>query len=192
MSFLKNITASPLSDAALVQQYRQTTDLKTLGALYERYMDLVYGVCLNYLKDSEQAKDSVLSIFEELVVKLQRYEVEHFKAWLYQLAKNHCLMQLRADKKLVKVPGDVALMQKEESWHLNGETSSEEKSQALQECLAQLNDKQREAVDLFYMQEKPYKEMAQLMGVPVDTVRSFLQNGRRNLKTCMDKKITVA
>jgi RNA polymerase sigma-70 factor (ECF subfamily) len=191
VAFLRNITASPLSDAELVQAFKQSADLNVLGRLYERYMDLVYGVCLNYLKDSERAKDSVLQIFEELILKVQRHDIENFKPWLYQLTKNYCLMQLRSDKKFIKVPADISLMQKEESVHLNGELEGEENQRALQQCLGQLNSEQRQAVELFYLQGKSYKEIAPLMGIDVNSVRSFLQNGRRNLKICMDKKTTV-
>lgn len=192
MSFLKSKTASLLSDADLVQQYQQTADLAVLATLYERYMDLVYGVCLNYLKDSERAKDSVLSLFEELITKVQKHAIENFRSWLYQVAKNHCLMQLRSDKKFIRVPADVMVMQKEEAVHLNGELEQEANRQALQQCLAQLNAQQRQAVELFYLQGKSYKEIVPLMGIDTETVRSFLQNGRRNLKICMDKKATVA
>lgn len=78
--------------------YKSSFDLEVLSALYLRYTDLVYGVCLKYLEDSDLAKDAVMNIYEELVSKLQKYEVSYFKSWLYQLAKNHCLMQIRRDK----------------------------------------------------------------------------------------------
>lgn len=192
MAFLKPITSSPLSDDALVQRFKQSGDIALLGTLYERYMDLVYGVCLKYLQDSERAKDAVLQLFEELIKKVQKHDIENFKPWLYQVAKNHCLMQLRSDKKFVKASVDISSMQKEESLHLNGELDNEDKLDTLQHCLGQLNADQRKAVELFYLQGKSYKEIVPLMGTDVDSVRSFLQNGRRNLKICMDKKTTVA
>ncbi|MGZ4012602.1 MAG: RNA polymerase sigma factor, partial [Flavisolibacter sp.] len=99
MAFLKNISASELSDSELVSSYKKSGDINVLGDLFQRYMDLVYGVCLKYLKVPENAQDSVISIFEELVVKLKKHEVDNFKAWLYTLAKNHCLMRLRSEKK---------------------------------------------------------------------------------------------
>jgi len=192
VSFLKSKTASPLSDADLVQQYQQTADLAVLATLYERYMDLVYGVCLKYLKDSEHAKDSVLALFEELIPKVQKHTIDNFRSWLYQVAKNHCLMQLRSDKRFIKVPADGLVMHKDETVHLNGELEQEANQRALQHCLAQLSAQQRQVVELFYLQGKSYKEIVPLMGIEVDTVRSYLQNGRRNLKICMDKKITIA
>lgn len=78
--------------------YKKSNDLQVLGELYQRYMELVYGVCLKYLKDSEAAKDCVMQIFEELILKLKKHEVDNFKNWLYQVAKNHCLMHLRTPK----------------------------------------------------------------------------------------------
>jgi RNA polymerase sigma-70 factor (ECF subfamily) len=79
LAFLKNISPTSLTDAELVLAYKQSNDIGLVGELFQRYMDLVYGVCLKYLKHPENAQDSVISIFEELVAKLQKHEVENFK-----------------------------------------------------------------------------------------------------------------
>ena len=188
MAFVKNISASLLPDAELVRLYKQTHDLKVLGDLYQRYMDLLYGVCLKYFKDTEVAKDAVLSIFEELVVKLQKHEVENFKGWIYQVAKNHCLMQLRKEKKFTKAVIDPKVMQNEEIVHLNGELEKEENFKQLDFCLGQLNQDQRQVLELFYLQNKCYKEIVEQTGLEWNAVRSFIQNGKRNLKICMDQQ----
>lgn len=179
---------SALTDEELLLQYQQGNDLNVLGQLYDRYMDLVYGVCLKYLKDGESAKDSVLLIFEELITKLQKHTVSNFKSWLYQVAKNHCLMLLRSGKKFTKANVDVTLMQIEESVHLNGALDSEENLEQLHFCLDQLSTEQKKVVELFYLQEKSYKEIVTATALDLNTVRSYLQNGRRNLKICMDKQ----
>lgn len=181
-----------MPDEELLRLYQTTAQVKVLGQLYERYMDMVYGVCLKYLQDTESAKDSVLQIFEELVTKLKKYEVQNFKSWLYQLAKNYCLMQLRANKKFSKLNVDVALMQNSDPVHLNGVLEKEENFKFLDDCLAQLNTNQRQIVELFYLQGKSYKEIASLNGFDINTIRSYLQNGRRNLKLCMDKQKSAA
>ena len=188
MRFVKNIAASSLTDSELVAQFKQSKDLQLLGDLYQRYMDLVYGVCLKYLRDDENAKDSTLAIFEELIVKLQKYEVENFKSWLYQLAKNHCLMLLRSEKKFVKTNIDPALMQNEETVHLNGELEKEESFRQLNFCLEQLNKDQKTILELFYLQGKCYNEIVELTGIEWNAVRSYIQNGRRNLKLCIEKQ----
>ncbi len=150
-------------------------------------MDLVYGVCLKYFKDQEKAKDSVMQIFEELVKKLKKHEVDNFKSWLYQVSKNHCLMELRTPRNLKTVQIDVALMQNEENVHLNGVFEKEENLQKMEYCMTTLPDEQRKAVQFFYLEGKCYNEISQLMGQDWNQIRSFIQNGRRNLKNCMEK-----
>jgi RNA polymerase sigma-70 factor (ECF subfamily) len=151
-------------------------------------MDLVYGVCLKYFKESERSKDAVMQIFEELVTKLHKHEVGNFRSWLYQVAKNHCLMQLRTARHLKTVEIPESLMQSEENVHLNGVFDKEENLQRLEHCLSTLENDQKRAVQLFYIEGKCYNEIVELMAQEWNQVRSFIQNGRRNLKTCMDKK----
>ena len=189
MAFVKNISSSALPDKELVLLYKQTADLKVLGDLYQRYMDLLYGVCLKYFKDTEIAKDAVLSIFEELISKLQKHEVENFKNWVYQVAKNHCLMQLRKDKKFTKAQIDPDIMQNEEIVHLNGELEKEENFKQMQYCMGQLNEEQRQVIELFYLKNKCYKEISEITAMEINKVRSFIQNGRRNLKICMESRL---
>lgn len=191
MTFLKNISASSLPDEELVLLYQQKGDLKTLADLYQRYMELVYGVCLKYLKDEDAGKDAVIMIYEELVTKLKKYEVHNFKSWLYQLAKNHCLMKLRSDKKFVKADVDPAVMQNETELHLNGVMEKEEHFKHLYFCLENLVPEQKQVVELFYLQGKCYNEISGTTGIEWNKVRSFIQNGRRNLKICMDKQMNL-
>ena len=190
MTFLKNIPASDAPDDELVEAYKSSGKLEVLTELYQRYIDLVYGVCLKYLKDEENAKDAVLNIFEELVGKLKKYPVTHFKAWLFQLAKNHCLMSMRAGKKFSKAQIDVSLMQNEDPVHLNGVMEKEEHLNQMHLCLQQLVAEQKTTVELFYLQNKCYNEIAAITGIEWSKVRSFIQNGRRNLKNCMDKQLS--
>jgi RNA polymerase sigma-70 factor (ECF subfamily) len=187
VTFLKNISNNSLTDAELVLGYKAAGDLHVLAQLYQRYMDLVYGVCLKYLKNPEQAKDAVMQIFEELIEKLKKHEVENFRGWLYQLAKNHCLMQLRSRKNLRTVEVPPSLMQSEENVHLNGVLEKEENFKQLEYCLDTLSEDQRKAVQLFYIEGKCYNEIVELMGQNWNQVRSFIQNGRRNLKICMER-----
>ena len=176
----------------MVLAYKQSGNNNLVGELFQRYMELVYGVCLKYLKSPDNAQDSVISIFEELVGKLQKHEVDNFKGWLYTLSKNHCLMRLRSEKKQTIVNFDVELMQSEENVHLNGELEKEENFKKLDYCLSQLQDEQRTVIELFYLQNKCYNEIAETTGIEWNKVRSYIQNGRRNLKICMNSPKTKA
>jgi RNA polymerase sigma factor (sigma-70 family) len=187
VSFIKNIHNSSLTDKELVVQYKQSGDLAILGELYQRYMELVYGVCLKYFKEPETAKDSVMQIFEELVLKLKKHEVDNFKGWLHQLAKNYCMMQLRTPKNLKIVEMKAEFVQSEENVHLNGALEKEENFKKLEYCLGTLTDEQRQAIKLFYLDGKCYHEIVEITGQEWNQVRSLIQNGRRNLKICMEK-----
>ncbi len=187
MAFIKNISTVAQSDKELVDAYRQAGDLQLLATLYQRYMELVYGVCLKYLEDAEPAKDAVMQVFEELVDKLKKHEVDNFKSWLYTLAKNHCLMQLRSQKNKKTVAISPELMQRGEEWHLNGALQKEATYIKLEQCLQTLNGEQEQTVRLFYLQQKCYNEIVEQTGLDWKKVRSLIQNGRRNLKICMEK-----
>lgn len=187
MAFLKNISDPSRSDRELVMLYKQTSDMQVLAELYQRYMDLLYGVCVKYLKDPETAKDAVMQIFEELVSKLHKHEVDNFKSWLYTLAKNHCLMQLRTPRNLKTTEFKADIMQSEEEVHLNGVLTREENLDKMENCLQTLPAEQKVCVEKFYLQNKCYKEIAEETGMDWNKVRSYIQNGRRNLKICMEK-----
>ena len=188
LAFLKNISPHSVSDQELVATYRQSADLKVLAALYQRYMDLLYGVCLKYLKEPEAAKDAVMAIFEELAQKLRKHEVDNFKAWCYTVAKNHCLMQLRSAKTIRTQELKEEPMQTADELHLNSIMEKEEHLNKLSKCLETLTSEQKTTVELFYLQSKCYKEIETITGLEWNKVRSHIQNGRRNLKICMDKQ----
>lgn len=191
MAFIKNLSHSRETDEQLLAAYKSTADMALLSELFQRYMELIYGVCLKYLEDREPAKDAVLDIFEELVIKLQKHEVINFKAWVYQLAKNHCLMKLRASRKFTKISSEPELMQNEELLHLDNGNNREEQFKHLELCLQQLQNEQKIAIELFYLQKKCYNEIVEQTGMEWNKVRSHIQNGRRNLKICMDKQLAA-
>ncbi len=188
MGILKVIHGDQRSDQELVQRYRQTADLQLLAVLYQRYMDLVYGVCLKYFHDPEESKDAVMNIFEELVDKLRIHEVDNFRSWLHVLAKNHCLMQLRKKNRVRTADIDISLMQSSEDVHHNGVMDREEQLTLMEDCMETLPEEQKRSVRLFYLQGKCYNEIAALTGLEWNKVRSQIQNGKRNLRLCMEKK----
>lgn len=162
--------------------------MQVLAQLYQRYMDLVYGVCLKYLKETETSRDAVMAIFEELVVKLKKHEVDNFKGWLHTVTKNYCLMQLRTPRNLKTKELNTDLMQSGEMLHLeDGIMEKEATFNRLQHCLSTLSPEQKQSVELFYLQNKCYNEIADITGYDWNKVRSFIQNGRRNLKLCMEQ-----
>jgi RNA polymerase sigma-70 factor (ECF subfamily) len=152
-------------------------------------MDLVFGVCLKYFKEAERSKDAVMDIFTELNNKLRHHEVDNFKGWLHVLTRNHCLMQLRSPRNMKTSEFNPAFMQSEQIPHLNGEAlQKEENFIKLEQCLKTLPPEQKQTVELFYLENKCYNEIVIITGHEWSKVRSYIQNGKRNLKICMDEK----
>ncbi len=189
MTFLKNIQQRDISDRELISAYKSSNDLAYLSTLYQRYMDLVFGVCLKYFKDGEKSKDAVMDIYEELCKKLKIHEVDNFKGWLLVLARNYCLMQLRSPRNLKTTEFNADFMQSNQITHLeNGMLEKEENFKKLEECMEQLTVEQKQSIELFFLQKKCYNEIAEITGFEWSKVRSYIQNGKRNLKICMEEK----
>ncbi len=178
-----------LSDQDLVDRFTNSGNLKVLGDLYNRYIELQYGLCFKYLKDRSLAEDAVMSIFEELIEKLPKYKVENFRSWLYTLSKNHCLMVLRTHQKQLKSPiEEENFMHSEEESHLIDKELKEEEFLLMEACIEMLPNLQKTCIKYHYYDKKSYLEIAEILGKEKDKVRSYIQNGRRNIKNCMKKK----
>ncbi|GGK85435.1 RNA polymerase sigma factor [Rufibacter glacialis] len=189
--FLKLFSrAKPPQDLDLIQQYRDTGELALVGQLFERYTEMVYLVCLKYLKDEDESKDATMHIFEHLITALHKHEITNFKSWLHVLAKNHCLMYLRTKKSRGVSPLDDTLLPAVEKTAFaepDPDQDQEQQVQLLAKALQELGPEQRVCVDLFYLQKKSYKEVADLTGYDLGQVKSHIQNGKRNLKNFMNK-----
>jgi len=183
LPYIKN-----LSDAELISLYKKSGNQAIIGELYERYIHLVFGVCLKYLKHHENARDASVEIFEQLLTKLKSHEVSNFKSWLYSVAKNHCLMQLRKEKNHIELHDDVnEIVESSSELHPSSVNEKEEQLVRLEEAIKQLNDDQRRCVEFFYLQELSYQQITDKTGFTFGEVKSFIQNGKRNLKIVMSK-----
>ncbi|PKV62436.1 RNA polymerase sigma factor [Pontibacter ramchanderi] len=194
--FIKLFTNAkpPPDDAELVRLYKETGDLEHVGELFQRHAKLVYLVCQKYLQDAEESKDATMQLFEHVSKALLQHEVNNFKSWLHVTTRNYCLMQLRANKHKTKVPlSDNAppFMESAEPLHPTDAEESEKIEQALHAALKELPLQQRECVELFYLQQKSYKEISAQTGCDLNQVKSYIQNGKRNLKIIMEKNHAV-
>jgi RNA polymerase sigma factor (sigma-70 family) len=184
---LRKISTAQRPDEELLSAYKLHRQQEVLAELFMRYHDMLYGVCVKYLKDQDAAQDAVMNIYEELVKKLHNHEVENFRSWVYVLAKNHCLMDLRKQKKMPTTEFQPEFMQSGDFSHLD--TALEEKEErlnSLEGCIEQLNEEQKHSIKLFYLEQKCYNEIVEITGLDWNKVRSLIQNGRRNLKICME------
>ncbi|MDP3129124.1 MAG: sigma-70 family RNA polymerase sigma factor [Sediminibacterium sp.] len=176
-----------ITDSELLDKFYSDKDTQWLGILLQRYTFLLLGVCMKYLKNEEAAKDAVQQIFLKTIVELGKYKVTYLKSWLYMVAKNHCLMNLR--DKHIFIPVE------ERTEIVAPETNPEERINKeatltiLEKALSELNREQKTCVTLFYLQKKSYQDIVDTTGYTLLQVKSFIQNGKRNLKLLVEKKM---
>jgi RNA polymerase sigma factor (sigma-70 family) len=184
---LHDSSISNETDESLLAKYLADEDLTSLGELYARHSEMVYYVCLRYFKDEEKSKDAVMQLFEQLIAKVKKQEIKVFPKWLYVVTKNYCLMELRSSKNNYEISTDEFV---EFPLHMHPSETYEEKEvrlSQLEHCIEKLPDKQRISIDLFFINQKCYKEVVDITGYSMKDVKSYIQNGKRNLKNCMEK-----
>ena len=175
-------------DSELLQNFYSDHDNKWLGILFPRYTLLLLGVCMKYLKNEEEAKDCVQQIFLKVLTEVGKYKIDYFKSWLYMVAKNYCLMKLRGQQgKITKELAEQATTIPEENTKEDWE-ENETMYQMLEQSIDELNEEQQRCVQLFYLQKNSYQQVSEKTGFSLLQVKSFIQNGKRNLKLIMEKK----
>ncbi len=177
-----------IGDAELLAAYLGTGRLEWFGELYNRYLPLVYGLCLKYLGDQARAEDAVMQIFEEVVSKVRRSEVREFRTWIYVVARNHCLQQLRRKNPEISFGELPPVMESDDFLHLLDKRDNEARLAALQKCLERLPEPQRRAIELFFFEERSYADITEQTDYSLKSVKSYIQNGKRNLRNCLDGK----
>jgi RNA polymerase sigma-70 factor (ECF subfamily) len=182
----------PKPDELILTEFTSTCALEVLGELYTRYMHLVYGVCLKYLKDRDESQDAVMQIFEKLVVEIPKHKIENFSGWLHVVTKNYCLMQLRSkklkDEKHNEWLNDpTVFMEYGDSVHPI-DKDDQDMEKALADCIERLKEEQKECIKLFYYVNKCYQEISADLKIDEKKVKSHLQNAKRNLKICLEEK----
>lgn len=180
-----------ITDQQLLEKFYADHNNEWLGILLQRYTLLLLGVCMKYLKNEDDAKDSVQQVFLKVIQELHKYKVEYFKSWLYMVAKNHCLMKIR--DRQGKIPAELTerhTATPEQETDKNQLQQTDHTLALMEEGLKELNTEQQQCVTLFYLQKKSYQEVADQTGYSMLQVKSYIQNGKRNLKIWIEKKLS--
>jgi RNA polymerase sigma-70 factor (ECF subfamily) len=178
-----------IADQELLQHFNESRDNEWLGILLQRYTLLLFGVCMKYMKNEDEAKDCVQQIFLKAITELHKYKVEYFKSWIYMVAKNHCLMKIRdrQGKIPVELTDRYAITPGEETDRQHF-IQSDHTLELMNESLHELGPEQRQCLTLFYLQKKSYQEISEQTGLSMMQVKSHIQNGKRNLRLMIEKK----
>lgn len=194
MFFKKRTNIKNTTDEELISLYKSTSESMYIGELFDRYTQLCFLVCMKYLKDEEESKDAVMLVFERLIGDLHKHDIKQFRFWLHTVVKNHCLALLEKKKRLPTQSTDY-LENLGESMENQSQTTLIDEESALTdlqlahlpEAISHLNTEQRICIELFYLQQKSYVEVADATGYDLKQVKSYIQNGKRNLKILLSK-----
>lgn len=185
LPFMKN--RQNHTDSELINRFRHIDDTAAFEELCHRYCHLVFGVCQKYLQNEDDSKDAVLEIFTKLTTDLKNHEIKNFRGWLYSVTKNFCLMKQRQKKKMSFVSENFDNIREDFVEFDDADTLiNEQKEDKLYHALGQLNDSQQRCIRLFYLEEKSYREIVEITGFDLKQVKSYIQNGKRNLRNLMN------
>ena len=181
------------TDQELLDHYRTDGNTEWLGILLQRYTLLLFGVCMKYLKNEDEAKDAVQQIFLKVIQELGKYDVTYFKSWLYMVSKNYCLMQLREKQRIHSgALNEELIATAHEETDIKQLEQNDQTLELLQLGLKELNSEQQQCVTLFYLEKKSYQEISEQTGYNFMQVKSYIQNGKRNLRIWVEKKLKEA
>lgn len=182
-----------LADEELIHRYRNSHQTAYVGELYQRYTHLVFGVCMKYCKNVADAEDSTMQIFEHLIKELKKHDIQAFRPWLHAVVKNHCMMKFRKEasdgKRKEQWEKDTQqVMESGGGEHLTEKEEKEFVLLHLHEGMDELKEEQRTCIELFYMKNCSYAEITAITGYNANEVKSYIQNGKRNLKNIIKQK----
>jgi len=196
MFFLKRKHIKDFTDDELMSRYQKSGSSKYIGELFNRYTHLLFLVSMKYLKDEEESRDAVMIVFEKFLKQLKKKgEIRNLKGWLSTVTRNHCTDMLKHRKRKDAIQEEMKKSEEERMESaINNSLYSDDKDELnsfrlkkLQEAIKQLNAAQRTCISLFYLQKKSYKEVVALTGYSLKQVKSYIQNGKRNLKKHLER-----
>lgn len=176
-----------ISEQELIAQYKATKDQKWLGKLFTPYSSLLYGTCLKYLKNTAEAQDAVMDIYEKVSVKLLTHTVNEFRPWLYVVSKNYCFEKLRKSTRVREKENKANDVYSETVFHPDS-VSKEATFVKMEECMQKLTKEQNQCIEAFYYKSMTYEKIGTQLNLSYNQVRSYIQNGRRKLKLCIEAK----
>jgi RNA polymerase sigma-70 factor (ECF subfamily) len=187
--FLTRKKYSSLSDEDLILLYKKEKSNLIMDNIYKRYGNLLLAIAIKYIRNREEAQDIVMNLFEKLGDKIAKHDIQNFKSWLHTTLKNECLMHLRKTKKInstttiENLENIVSELDSEEFYQTKEKVFNE-----LESSLSELKNEQRKSVELFYLENKSYVEIAEILNISLNNVKSAIQNGKRMLKLKMENK----
>ncbi len=181
--FIDLANAPDRSEEDLYKEFVESKDREVMAQIFRKHMSLVFGVCMKYVGEKSGAQDATMEIFEQLITLEITPEIKNFRAYLFVMSKNYCLMKKRGEK---IIHTEISERDMEIATELHPIDEDGNKEKVLKKCLDQLKDMQKACVEQFYLSNKSYLEISSDLKLNLNSVKSNIQNGKRNLKICIE------
>jgi RNA polymerase sigma-70 factor, ECF subfamily len=161
--------------------------------IYHEHKNLVFNVCLHYVLNAEDAQDITQETFVKVYQRYHQYNAEaaSLKTWICRIAINNCLDFLKAKKSkkrfgflssLFHTDSNEPLKEAIDINHPGIETEDKEALQSLLQIIYTLPDNQKTAIILTKIEDRPQKEVAEIMNISLKAVESLLQRAKQSIQ----------
>lgn len=167
----------------------QKGDINAFSVLVKRYEVKIKRYGKKFFSDNQDIEDIVQNVFIKTYKNIQSFDIKRkFSSWIYRIAHNEFVNVLRKRKKGLQLFNlDVVLPYLLDEEKINQQIDFQEIKQGLEHCLKKIDIKYREPIILYYLESMSYKQIADIMRIPISTVGIRIKRGKKMLKLCYEK-----
>jgi RNA polymerase sigma-70 factor (ECF subfamily) len=179
------------SDQDLVKEV-QNGDVKAFSAIVERYEPKLQRYARKFLFGYEDSADLVQEVFIKAYINIKSFDLSRsFSPWIYRIAHNEFINEIkkRGREPMSIFDSDTILPHIVGKQTADEDLHKKETREIIEKCLEKINPKYREPLVLYYFEELGYKEIAEIMHIPVSTIGIRLKRGKLLLKEIFEKNL---
>lgn len=171
------------TDEAIIQLVQAGRGREAFDQLVPAYRRRVFGLAYSILRERTAAEDLAQEVFVKLWQALPRYDGRaKLSTWVYAVTRNAAVSALRSRRRSMSM-SDAGVLAEVEA--IAAAPGAEPGDAGLRRQVEALPEKQRQAVTLYYLDERPVDEVAEMMGIPVNTVKTHLHRARASLAAAL-------
>jgi len=179
-------TPRECSDLQLVKRAK-AGEVEAFSQLVRRHQRVVYNLAYRFMRDASLAEDMVQEAFLKAYRLLKGFRGDcGFSTWMYRVTCSVCLSELNRRKKRNEVAFNAA------HEHIPGQThiQATDNSEIIRRCVTKLPDRYAMVVTLYYLKELPYDEIADVMNIPVGTLKTWMHRARKQLRKIVEEELS--
>ncbi len=173
-------------------------DQNAFGRLKAKYHDAIYNLIYRMIREKDEVEDLTQEAFIKAFMSLSTFNDEYaFSTWLYKIATNNCIDHIRRkklqtfsiDKPVESKENDFTFELPDSTYAPDRDMISTQRKRLLEEAINSLPPKYRQVIILRHQEEKEYQEIAELLKLPLGTVKAHIFRAREMLNKYLRNKL---